>query len=663
MDRINELVDLLNEANYNYHVKDNPTITDQEYDKYLRELINLEEEYGYVREDSPTKRVGGEVLDGFAKHTHKIPMMSLSNVFNEEEIRDFDNKIKKEGINPEYVCELKIDGLSVSLNYEDGILVSAATRGDGVVGEDITNNVKTIKSVPLKLKKPISIEVRGEIYMPKKVLHELNLRREAEGLPVFQNCRNAAAGSVRQLDSKVAASRGLDTFIYHIPNPKDYNLKTHYEALLFLSELGFKTNPNNRLVKDVDGILEFIKEKAQMRPHLSYDIDGVVIKVNDVSEQIELGSTAKYPKWATAYKFPAVEVLTKLKDIIFTVGRTGQVTPNAVLEPVIVAGSTISRATLHNEDYVIMKDLKIGDIVSIRKAGDVIPEVVEVKKERRTGNEKNFEMIHNCPICGTTLVKKEGQVDYFCLNEHCPTRKIESLIHFAERDAMNIDGLGEKIMEDFFNFSFIRTIPDIYLLQTHREDLTRLEGYGEKSVTKLLEAIEKSKSNSLEKLLFGLGIPHVGSKTAKIIASHYHNIDNIMKATLEDLSSINDIGEIIAKSIVDYFQKEDNKIIIERLKQYGINMNYLGQKIIKDETFYGKTFVLTGTMTEYKRDEAKNLIENYGGKTSSSVSKKTDVVIAGAEPGSKYDKAVELGITIWSEEDFKKKIEESKRNN
>ena len=318
---------------------------------------------------------------------------------------------------------------------------------------------------------------------------------------------------------------------------------------------------------------------------------------------------------------------------------------------------------VHVDPATKLKDLRIGDIVSIRKAGDVIPEVVEVKKERRTGNEKNFEMIHNCPICGTTLVKKEGQVDYFCLNEHCPTRKIESLIHFAERDAMNIDGLGEKIMEDFFNFSFIRTIPDIYLLQTHREDLTRLEGYGEKSVTKLLEAIEKSKSNSLEKLLFGLGIPHVGSKTAKIIASHYHNIDNIMKATLEDLSSINDIGEIIAKSIVDYFQKEDNKIIIERLKQYGINMNYLGQKIIKDETFYGKTFVLTGTMTEYKRDEAKNLIENYGGKTSSSVSKKTDVVIAGAEPGSKYDKAVELGITIWSEEDFKKNIEESKRNN
>ena len=590
-------------------------------------------------------------------------MMSLSDVFSESEVVNFDERIKKEGIRPQYVCELKIDGLSVSLLYEHGKLVRAATRGDGVVGEDITHNVKTIKSVPLTLNEDIDIEVRGEIYMSKKSLEKVNLERIKNGEKPLQNARNGAAGSIRQLDSKVAAKRGLDVWIYHLPNPLDYGIHTHYEALEFMKKLGFKTNPNNRLVNNINEVLEFISEKNAERKSLPYDIDGIVIKVNNIDQQQELGFTAKYPKWATAYKFPAEEVLTRLNDIIFTVGRTGQITPNAVLDPVIVMGSTIARATLHNENYIKEKDLRIGDIVSIRKAGDVIPEVVEVKKERRTGNEKNFEMIHNCPICGTTLVKKEGQVDYFCLNEHCPTRKIESLIHFAERDAMNIDGLGEKIMEDFFNFSFIRTIPDIYLLQTHREDLTRLEGYGEKSVTKLLEAIEKSKSNSLEKLLFGLGIPHVGSKTAKIIASHYHNIDNIMKATLEDLSSINDIGEIIAKSIVDYFQKEDNKIIIERLKQYGINMNYLGQKIIKDETFYGKTFVLTGTMTEYKRDEAKNLIENYGGKTSSSVSKKTDVVIAGAEPGSKYDKAVELGITIWSEEDFKKNIEESKRNN
>lgn len=662
--RVEELTKILNDANYKYYVLDEPTITDQEYDKYLRELEELEQKYKeFARDDSPTKRVGGEVLDSFKKVTHKIPMMSLSDVFSESEVVNFDERIKKEGIRPQYVCELKIDGLSVSLLYEHGKLVRAATRGDGVVGEDITHNVKTIKSVPLTLNEDIDIEVRGEIYMSKKSLEKVNLERIKNGEKPLQNARNGAAGSIRQLDSKVAAKRGLDVWIYHLPNPLDYGIHTHYEALEFMKKLGFKTNPNNRLVNNINEVLEFISEKNAERKSLPYDIDGIVIKVNNIDQQQELGFTAKYPKWATAYKFPAEEVLTRLNDIIFTVGRTGQITPNAVLDPVIVMGSTIARATLHNENYIKEKDLRIGDIVSIRKAGDVIPEVVEVKKERRTGNEKNFEMIHNCPICGTTLVKKEGQVDYFCLNEHCPTRKIESLIHFAERDAMNIDGLGEKIMEDFFNFSFIRTIPDIYLLQTHREDLTRLEGYGEKSVTKLLEAIEKSKSNSLEKLLFGLGIPHVGSKTAKIIASHYHNIDNIMKATLEDLSSINDIGEIIAKSIVDYFQKEDNKIIIERLKQYGINMNYLGQKIIKDETFYGKTFVLTGTMTEYKRDEAKNLIENYGGKTSSSVSKKTDVVIAGAEPGSKYDKAVELGITIWSEEDFKKNIEESKRNN
>ncbi len=662
--RVEELTNILNDANYKYYVLDEPTITDQEYDKYLRELEELEQKYKeFARDDSPTKRVGGEVLDSFKKVTHKIPMMSLSDVFSESEVVNFDERIKKEGIRPQYVCELKIDGLSVSLLYEHGKLVRAATRGDGVVGEDITHNVKTIKSVPLTLNEDIDIEVRGEIYMSKKSLEKVNLERIKNGEKPLQNARNGAAGSIRQLDSKVAAKRGLDVWIYHLPNPLDYGIHTHYEALEFMKKLGFKTNPNNRLVNNINEVLEFISEKNAERKSLPYDIDGIVIKVNNIDQQQELGFTAKYPKWATAYKFPAEEVLTRLNDIIFTVGRTGQITPNAVLDPVIVMGSTIARATLHNENYIKEKDLRIGDIVSIRKAGDVIPEVVEVKKERRTGNEKNFEMIHNCPICGTNLIKKEGQVDYFCLNEHCPTRKIESLIHFAERDAMNIDGLGEKIMEDFFNFSFIRTIPDIYLLQTHREDLTRLEGYGEKSVTKLLEAIEKSKSNSLEKLLFGLGIPHVGSKTAKIIASHYHNIDNIMKATLEDLSSINDIGEIIAKSIVDYFQKEDNKIIIERLKQYGINMNYLGQKIIKDETFYGKTFVLTGTMTEYKRDEAKNLIENYGGKTSSSVSKKTDVVIAGAEPGSKYDKAVELGITIWSEEDFKKNIEESKRNN
>jgi len=656
-DRVLELTKILNEANYNYYVKDDPTITDQEFDKYLRELEDLENKYPeYSYDDSPTKRVGGEVIDSFNKVNHVIPMMSLSDVFSESEVVGFDEKIRKEGFNPKYVCELKIDGLSVSLLYKDGKLVRAATRGDGVVGEDITHNVKTIKSVPLTLNEKIDIEVRGEIYMSKKSLEKVNLERLRNGEKPLQNARNGAAGSIRQLDSSVAAKRGLDVWIYHLPNPLDYGIHTHFEALQFMEKLGFKVNPNNRLVNDIEEVLSFIDEMGEKRESLPYDIDGVVIKVNNIDMQGAIGYTAKYPKWATAYKFPALEVLTRLNDIIFTVGRTGQITPNAVLDPVIVQGSTISRATLHNENYVKEKDLKIGDIVSIRKAGDVIPEVVEVKKDRRTGHEKEFSMITNCPICDSVLQKKEGQVDYFCLNEECPTRKIESLIHFASRDAMNIDGLGDKIMEDFFNFGFIKSIPDIYLLQSHREDLQRLEGYGEKSITKLLESIENSKHNSLEKLLFGFGIPQVGSKTAKVLASYFHNIDNLINAEFEDLNTINDIGNIIAKSIVDFFSDSYNLEVINRLKSFGVNMEYLGKKVVLDESFAGKTFVLTGTLNEFKREEAKEIIESRGGKTSGSVSKKTDVVLAGTDPGSKYDKAVELGVTIWSEEDFKNHI-------
>ncbi len=425
-----------------------------------------------------------------------------------------------------------------------------------------------------------------------------------------------------------------------------------------MHHLGFKTNPNNRLVKNINEVIEFIEEKGKLRPSLPYDIDGVVIKVNSIAEQQKLGYTAKYPKWATAYKFPAEEVLTKLKDIIFTVGRTGQITPNAVLDPVIVAGSTISRATLHNEDYVKEKDLKIGDIVSIRKAGDVIPEVVEVKKDRRTGKEKDFTMITECPMCNTTLVKKEGQVDYFCPNSKCPARHIEGLIHFVSRDAMNIDGLGDRIMEDFYNFHFIGNIADIYSLKQHEKDLVRLEGYGDKSVTNLLEAIENSKANSLERLLFGLGIPHVGAKTAKIIAQRFETMDNIQNASLEDLTRIPDVGDIIAKSIVDYFNDDHHKAIVEELKDLGLNMNYLGEKIEEKEDFAGKTFVLTGSLELFSRDEAENLIENLGGKTSSSVSKKTYAVIVGSNPGSKYDKAQELNIPIWTEQEFKDKLED-----
>lgn len=656
-ERVDELTKILNDANYNYYVKDDPTITDQEYDKYLRELEELEEKYPeYSYPDSPTKRVGGEVIDSFKKVTHVIPMMSLSDVFSEDEVVRFDERIKKEGFTPKYVCELKIDGLSVSLLYQKGKLVRAATRGDGVVGEDITHNVKTIKSVPLTLNKEIDIEVRGEIYMSKKSLEKVNLERLKNGEKPLQNARNGAAGSIRQLDSKIAAKRGLDVWIYHLPNPLDYDIHTHYEALEFMKELGFRVNPNNRLVNNINEVIGFIDEMGEKRESLEYDIDGVVIKVNNIDMQNELGFTAKYPKWATAYKFPAEEVLTRLNDIIFTVGRTGQITPNAVLDPVIVMGSTISRATLHNENYVKEKDLKIGDIVSIRKAGDVIPEVVEAKKERRTGSEKDFEMITNCPICGSVLQKKDGQVDYYCLNMSCPTRKIESLIHYASRDAMNIDGLGEKIMEDFFNFGFITSIPDIYLLQSHREDLQRLEGYGEKSITNLIESIENSKKNSLEKLIFGLGIPHVGSKTAKILASHFHSMDNLINTKYDDLNSISDIGDIIAKSIIEFFQDEKNISIIDKLKSFGVNMDYLGQKVIHDENFSGKTFVITGTMEKYKREELKEIVENKGGKTSGSVSKKTDVVLVGKDPGSKYDKALELGITIWDEEELNKRL-------
>lgn len=658
-ERMEELIEIINEADYNYHTLDNPTITDQEYDKYLRELFEIEEAHpDWVREDSPTQHAGGKIIEGFNKVTHKIPMMSLSDVFSESEVIAFDERIRKEGITPEYMCELKIDGLSVSLLYEDGKLVRAATRGDGTTGEDITHNAKTIKVIPLKLKEKVNIEVRGEIFMNKETLVKLNEERKKHNQPLLQNCRNAAAGSIRQLDSKVAASRKLDNFIYHLPNPLDYNLHTHAEAIDYMTRLGFKTNPNNRLVKNISEVIEYIEEKAKQRPTLPYDIDGIVIKVNSIEQQQKLGYTAKYPKWATAYKFPAEEVLTKLTDIIFTVGRTGQITPNAVLEPVIVAGSTISRATLHNEDYVKEKDLKIGDIVSIRKAGDVIPEVVEVKKERRTGKEKGFEMITTCPMCNTNLVKKEGQVDYYCPNKKCPARSIESLIHFASRDAMNIDGLGDRIMEDFYNFHFIGTIADIYSLKNHEQDLTRLEGYGDKSVTNLLNAIEESKKNSLERLLFGLGIPHVGAKTAKILAKRYKELDSLMAASEEELTTIPDIGGIIAKSVVEYFNDNHHRSIVEELKEIGLNTKYLGQEVEENSEFNGKTFVLTGSLQLFTREEAEEKIEQLGGKASSSVSKKTSAVIVGANPGSKYEKAKELGIPIWTEEEFKEKLGE-----
>ena len=648
-ERYLELIKIINEADYNYHTLDKPTITDQEYDSYLRELYKLEEEHPeIVRSDSPSQRAGGKVLDEFQKIKHTIPMLSLDNVFNEEEIRLFDERIRKEGIDPKYVAELKIDGLSVSLNYRNGKLVSAATRGDGFVGEDITNNAKTIKTIPLTINKPIDIEVRGEIYISKKMFNEINADRAKKGLDLFQNCRNLAAGSVRQLDSKVAASRKLNCWIYHLPNPEDYGIKTHFEALEFMKDLGFKVNvTDNKIVNNVDELLEYIDEKAKKRDSLPYDIDGIVIKLNNIAEQKIMGYTAKYPRWATAYKFPAQQVLTKLEDIIFTVGRTGQITPNAVLSPVVVQGSTIRRATLHNEDYVLEKDLMIGDTVSIRKAGDVIPEVVERLLERRNGTEKPFKMIDKCPICGSELVKKEGQVDYYCMNPNCDARNIEKLIHFVDRHAMNISGLGENIIEDFYNMGFIRSVIDIYNLKRHAEDLIELEGFGNKSVNNLLGAIEESKNNSLEKLLFALGIEQVGEKTAKVLARKFESMDRLMNASVEVLTNIPDIGGIIAQSIVNFFSNEENQNTIDGLKSLGVNMYYTGEKIEEKEEFANKTFVITGTLTNYTRDEMKSIIESYGGNVSESVSKKTDVVIVGDAPGSKLTKAQSLGITIW----------------
>ena len=646
--RVEELTHILNEANYNYYVNDNPTITDQEYDKYLRELINIETEHPELADpNSPTKRVGGQVIDKFNKIVHARPMLSLANVFNEDEIRDFDAKIKKEGYTPEYVCEYKIDGLSVALIYEQGKLVRGVTRGDGVTGEDITHNVKTIKSIPLTLPRPIDIEVRGEIFMNKSTLKKLNEQREKDGQPLLQNVRNAAAGSIRQLDSRVTAKRELDNFIYYLPEPEKYGIKTHLEALEFMKSLGFKVNPANRLVSDITGILDFIDEITEKRNKLPYEIDGVVIKVNNIAMQEKLGYTAKYPKWATAYKFPAEEVLTKLIDIIFTVGRTGRVTPNAVLEPVIVMGSTIRRATLHNEDYVLSKHLMIGDTVAIRKAGDVIPEVVEAKFERRTGKEIPFQMIRECPMCHSKLEKIAGQADYYCKNPECPKRNIESIIHYVSRDAMNIEGLGDEIVEELYNLGFVKSITDLYSLEDKKKAIMEFDGYGEKSLNKIIENIENSKNNSLERLLYGLGIKEIGTKTAKLLASEFSTMDMLISATREELESIRDIGSITAKSVVEYFAT--HKDLIEELKHIGVNMTYKGRIAGTNELVTDKKFVITGTITGWGRNEIKDKLESFNAKVSGSVSKNTDIVIVGANPGSKYQDALNLGITIWDE--------------
>ncbi len=655
-----ELVVELEQYSKEYYVLDMPSVDDSVYDQKMEELQKIEAEFPeLITPTSPTQRIGGTVLKGFNKITHKIPMMSLADVFNIDELLDWDEKVCKAlGVKEvEYSAEMKIDGLSMSLIYEDGILQYCSTRGDGTVGEDVTNNVLTIPSIPTRINVSGHFEVRGEVYMPKKSLEDLNKVRAANNEPLFANARNAAAGSIRNLDSSIAKSRHLDAWWYYLEDAEGLGFKHHTDALNYLKSLGFRTNPEMRSIKGKQQIIDYVNEYTNKRSSLDYDIDGIVLKVNDFSDYNTLGYTAKTPKWAVAYKFPPEEVKTKLIDIVYTVGRTGKITPNAVLEPVRVAGSKVQRATLHNEDFVKERDLRIGDVVVLRKAGDVIPEVVCAVKSLRQGNEIPFEMIDKCPVCGTPLVRIEAM--HFCTNKDCVSRQIESLIHYSSKDAMDIDGMGDRVVEEFVAQGFISDIPSIYELSKHREDIINSDGWSYRSTDNLLSAIEASKNKSLERLLFGLGIKEIGSKMAKTLAKIYLNIDEIMKQTEEDLLKINDIGEVCARSIVTYFNDEKNINLINKLKEYNINMNYLGVvKISPNSFFFNKKVVLTGSLTHYSRNQATEVLENLGGKVSGSVSKATDIVIAGEAAGSKLDKAHQFGILVMSEEDFIKKLDE-----
>ena len=653
-ERVKELRELLERYNYEYYHLNASSVSDAEFDRLMNELIMLENEHPELKSPlSPTQRVGGTVAEEFKKITHKRLMLSLANAFSESDLRDFDKKVCETlGVKKvTYMAEMKIDGLAMSLDYVDGELNYAATRGDGNVGEDVTQNVITIKSIPTHIKVDKPFEVRGEVYMPKASLNALNEERQKQNQPLFANARNAAAGSIRQLDSRVAASRKLNAFWYYFVNANEFGFTRHSEALNYIETLGFRTNKERRLCDGIEEVLAYVEEYTLKRPTLDYDIDGIVIKVDDITKYDILGYTAKTPKWAIAYKFPPEEVQTTLEDIIFTVGRTGKITPNAKLSPVRVAGSMVQRATLHNEDFVVSKGMMIGDTVVIRKAGDVIPEVVKSLKEKRTGNEKPFVMIDKCPVCGEPLTKVDAM--HFCLNPHCDAKHIEGLIHYSSRDAMDIEGLGEKIVELLFNEKFINDIPSIYNLYNFRQDIIFMDGFKDKSVDNLIDAIEKSKQNSLEKLIFGLGIKEVGAKTAKILAKKYLTMDELMKASYEDLLAIPDIGPISATSISEYFKNEDNIKLIEELKNLGLNMKYLGV-VSSDVTspFYGKTVVLTGTLASMGRKEATELLENLGAKVAGSVSKNTDYVIFGEEAGSKLDKARALGVKTLDEESF-----------
>lgn len=652
--RHQELVEILEKYSYEYYVLDNPSVSDAEYDDKLSELEHIEKLFPeLVTRNSPTQRIIGQVLTGFNKIHHKYQMLSLGDVFNLEELRIWDRKLC-ENLNVKnvtYNAEMKIDGLAMSLVYENGELLYCATRGDGTTGEDVTTNVLTIPSIPTHIKIKERVEIRGEVYMPKASFMALNEARKETGEPLFANARNAAAGSIRNLDSNVAKSRKLDAWWYYLEEPEKFNVKTQAEALDFIESLGFKVNPERKVLSNFEEINKYVEEYSKKRNSLSYDIDGIVLKVNDFSLYEEIGYTAKTPKWAIAYKFPPEEVITKLKDIIYTVGRTGKITPNAVLEPVKVAGSTVQRATLHNEDFIKDKDLMVGDYVILRKAGDIIPEVVTPVYARRDGTQVPFKMITNCPDCGSELVKIEAM--HFCLNKNCPSRKIESLIHFASKDAMDIEGMGDKVCEQFFAEKFIQSIPDIYRLANFKENIIQIEGWSYKSTESLLDAIENSKKKSLERLLFGLGIKEVGEKMAKVLARFYKNIDRLMSESEENLLKISDIGEVCAASIYKYFHDEENIKLIEELKQLGLNMNYLGSETINENNyFYNKKIVLTGTLSKYGRKEATEILENLGAHVSSSVSKVTDLVIYGEEAGSKLDKANKLNVRVMNEDEF-----------
>ncbi len=644
-ERMNELVALLNRYATEYYTSDNPSVSDSEYDRLYRELVELEAAYpDQVLADSPTHRVGGKVLDGFEKYSHQYPLYSLQDAFSREELEAFDARVRKELPQPTYICELKIDGLSISLTYEKGILVVGATRGDGSIGENITENLKRVKDIPLTLPEELDITVRGECYMPRTSFDQVNQARQENGEPEFANPRNAAAGTLRQLDTAVVAKRNLATFLYQEASPSTRD--SQEKVLKHLEQLGFVVNPKRILTKSIDEIWDFIQEVGQERDNLPYDIDGVVIKVNDLAGQEELGFTVKAPKWAVAYKFPAEEKEAQLLSVDWTVGRTGVVTPTANLTPVQLAGTTVSRATLHNVDYIAEKDIRKDDTVIVYKAGDIIPAVLRVVESKRLSEEK-LDIPSNCPSCDSHLLHFEDEVALRCINPRCPAQIMEGLIHFASRDAMNITGLGPSIVEKLFAANLVKDVADIYRLQ--EEDFLLLEGVKEKSASKLYQAIQASKENSAEKLLFGLGIRHVGSKASQLLLQHFHSIENLAQADPEEVASIESLGGVIAQSLQTYFATEGSKILLDELKEAGVNLDYKGQTVVADAALSGLTVVLTGKLERLKRSEAKSKLESLGAKVTGSVSKKTDLVVAGADAGSKLQKAQELGIEVRDE--------------